>query len=219
MKLKSRLALCGFLLAATSLAAQSVVQTVNFNHTASYTLSDTASVNLVGTTFFTGIFDPFDSSLGTLDSMVIAWDLANTADGTLGSSGGYLSLSVVGNLTLNGAVYQGGVTGNDAYGGAPNKAFSLSAPVTATDTFLATDEDHANYDVATGDSVFTVGYGAPVKFSSSFGLESFEALTSGSVTVTYNYTATAVPEPATCAVILSLLALAGAVGLKRRRRC
>jgi hypothetical protein len=212
--------LIGVALSATvALRAQTVVQTVNFNETATYTEAS-GTVEHVDSTFFTGTFNPFDASLGTLDSFVIEWTLANTGAGTLGSLGGSLSLTVSGSLALDGDIYHGGVVGFQGTGGPPNAPFSLSAPVTATDTFLSsgagTDYDIAFLTLVTGESDFTIAYTAPVEFSIVSGSATFDASTIGNVTLTYNYTAANVPEPATAAALAGLGALALAA-LRRRR--
>ncbi|MFH1499249.1 MAG: hypothetical protein ABII82_15650 [Verrucomicrobiota bacterium] len=220
MKSTTILLIAVALSATAGLRAQTVVQTVNFNETATYT-DAAGTVEHVDSTFFTGTFNPFDASLGTLDSFVIQWTLANTGAGTLGVSGGSLSLTVSGSLSLNGDIYHGGVVGFQGTGGPPNTPFSLSAPVTATDTFLSsgagTDYDTAFLTLVTGDSDFTIGYTAPVVFSIVSGSATFDASTIGDVTLTYHYTAAAVPEPATAAALAGFVTLALAASRRRRR--
>ncbi len=211
----SGLALSG----AAGLQAQTVVQTVNFNESATYT-SVSGPVQLVDSSFFAGVFDPFDDALGTLDGFVIEWTLANTATGNLGGAGGSVSLTVVGSFTLSGENYHDAVTGIDATGGPPNAGISLSAPIAETDTFLVSaagvDYDAGLLAAVTGDGSFTIGFNAPVNFSVS-GSATFDASTAGNVTLTYQYTPTVVPEPAGVAALAGLGAL-GAVVWRRRRR-
>lgn len=202
-----------------NLRAQSVVQSVNFSESTTYP-AVSGSVQHVDASFFLGTFDPFNDALGTLDSFQIEWNLTNTGTGNFGGSGGSISLSVVGALTLNGSGYHNAVTGNDATGGPPNGAFSLSAPIAVTDAFLVsgagTDYDSAYLAALTGNSTFTLGYTAPVNFSVS-GLATFDASTLGSATLTYNYTPAAVPEPSTYTAIFGTLALAAACFRRRSR--
>lgn len=217
MNLKTSLLLPGFLLIAASLAAQSVEQTVSFDHAATYT-EVTESVKHVDSSFFTGSFDPFDSSLGTLDSFVIAWDVSNTVTGTLNGSGGAPSASVGGLLTLNGTQYDTFAIGNGT-GGPPGTPYSFSIAIAATNTFLVsgagTDYASEFLDAVTGASPFTVAYSSAVSVSPT-GAMTFDVATLGDLTVTYNYTPAAVPEPATFAAILGLAVLAGTILARRR---
>lgn len=216
MKLSRILFLALVLFGVVGLRAQTVVQTVNFSESDTFT-AVTSSVQLVDSSFFIGTFDPFDDSLGTLTSYVIEWNLTNTGTGSFGGSGGSLSVSVVGSLTLNGNNYDNGVTGGNGTGGGPSQPFSVSASIERTNTFLVSEadtEDELTYLTAvTGANTFTLGYTAPVNFSIGFGSATFDASTSGSVTLTYNYTA--VPEPSTYAAIIGALAL-GFVTWRRR---
>lgn len=202
----------------TGLRAQTFVQTVNFNETTSYT-AVSGAVQHVSSSFFVGTFDPFDDALGTLTSFVIEWDLANTATGNLGGSGGSISLSVSGGLTFNGDLHRGGIVGADATGGPPFGAIALSAEIEETDTFLVSgsgvDYDSDYLTAVLGEETFSVGYTAPVNFSVS-GAATFDAVSSGSVTLTYHYTA--VPEPSTYAILGGFVALTAAVWHRRRSR-
>jgi hypothetical protein len=219
MKSKTIL-LIGVALSATAgLLAQTVVQTANFNETDSYTDVSTG-FELVDDTFFTGTLNPFDDSLGTLDSFVITWTLANTGSGTFGSLGGSISLTVSGSLTLDGDIYHGGIVGFNGTGGGPGGILSLSAPVSASDTFLVSEAgdayDTAFLELVTGESSFSIGYTAPVTFFFASGSATFDASTVGNVSLIYNYTA--VPEPAVAAALAGLGALGAAVFRRRRSR-
>lgn len=205
------------LIGVAGLHAETVVQTVNFSESATYTAVN-GPVQLVDSSFFTGVFDPFDDALGTLDSFVIEWTLANTATGNLGGAGGSVSLTVTGSFTLNGDIYRGGVVGADGGGGPPNGPIALSAPIAEIDTFLVSGAG-ADYDAdllaaVSGEDTFIIGFSAPVDFSVS-GSATFDASTVGDVKLTYNYSA--VPEPAGVAGLAGLGALAFAACHRRRR--
>lgn len=218
MKLPALL-LLGSMIAAASLSAQTSVQTVTFDQSTTFTAAS-GSVQLVDSSFFTGSFNPFNSALGTLDSFEIEWTLANTGTGNFGASGGSISESVSGQLTLNGSIYHAGVLGANGTGGGPNGTIALSAPIGETDTFLVsgagTDYAAAYLTAVTGTDPFTLAFTAPVNFSISSGTATFDAATSGSVKLTYHYTAAAVPEPATYAAIAGLLVLGLALWHRRR---
>ena len=193
---------------ATSLRAQTVEQIVIFNHSKDYTVASD-SVQFVDSSFFVGTFDPFDSSLGTLDSFVIEWTLANTATGNL-VAGGSVSISVVGHFRLNDILYHPAVSGNSGTGGPAGGLLNLSAPIAETDHFAASEAgttyDSALLTAVTGSEAFTVSYDAPINFSFPFGSSAtFTAATIGSVKVTYHYTA-AIPEPSTYAALVGLAA-------------
>jgi hypothetical protein len=194
-----------------------VEQTVAFDHAATYT-AVTGSVEHVDASFFTGSFDPFDSSLGTLDSFVIAWNVSNTVTGTLNGSGGAPSASVGGPLTLNGTQYDVFANGIGT-GGPPGVPYSFSMPIAATNTFLVsgagTDYASAFLDAVTGASPFTVAYSSAITVSTTSAM-TFDVATLGDLVVTYNYTAAAIPEPAACAAILGLAVLAGTILVRRR---
>ena len=188
------------------------MQTVNFSEADTFT-AVSSSVQLVDSSFFTGTFDPFDDSLGTLTSYAIVWNLTNTASGT---HGGSMSMSISGSLTLNGDVYEGGVVASQSIGGPPGASFSFSRPVEETHTFVVAEADTvdelAYLAAVTGGSTFTLAYTAPINFTPG-GVSTFDAATSGSVTLTYHYTA--VPEPSTYTAILGGLAI-GFVAWRRR---
>lgn len=212
MKLSRILLLTLVLFGVNGLRAQTVVQTVNFSESDTFT-AVTSAVQLVDSSFFTGTFDPFDDSLGTLTSYVIEWNLTNTASGT---HGGSMNMSITGSLTLNGDVYEGGVVANQAIGGPPGASFSFSQPVEETHTFVVSEADTVDeltyLAAVTGGSTFTLAYTAPINFTPG-GLSTFNAATSGSVTLTYHYTA--VPEPSTYAAILGGLAIGFVMWRKR----
>jgi hypothetical protein len=209
--------LAGLLLVGVAGAkAQTVVQTVNFDETTNYP-GVSGSFEHVGSSFFTGVFDPFDGSLGTLESFVIEWTLINTATGNLGVSGGSVSMSVSGSLLLDGIFYRGGVVNADGTGGPPNAGISLSASIAETDTFLVSgagvDYGFGLLSVVTGADSFTLAFNAPVNFSVS-GSATFDASTLGDVTLTYSYTP--VPEPSSSAALLGAFAVGLAVWRRRR---
>ncbi len=199
--------------------AQTTVQTVEFNFTENYNEAAATTFTHVGSSFFTGSFAPFDASLGTLDSFVVSWNLANAVDGTFGGSGGSVLIELDGGLTLNGISYTTVRNGNSR-GGAPGSAVAYSVPTISETTFLVSAAgetyDPRLLDAVAGATSFGLSYASPVTVQVS-GSAVFDVITSGAVSLTYNYTASAVPEPASGAMLLGGFAGMGAM-MRRRRR-
>jgi hypothetical protein len=204
---------------AVAAEAQTLVQTVTFDKTTTYE-GASGSFNHVDSAFFTGTFNPFDSSLGELVSFQVTWTLSNTAIGTIVDASGGVTISLGGYTYIAGDVAtSGGSNGSD--GGDPGYEFSLSVPINIDSAFLVSESgstyDPAYYNTVTGAGTFTLNYASAVNLNVS-SVANFEMTTTGSVTLTYNYIpASAVPEPASFAAIFGGLVFAG-TALSRRRR-
>lgn len=208
------------LTAAAGLQAATVVQTVDFDYSDSYVLPAGDSVEHVDATFFSGSFLPFNSSLGTLESITISWDVANTISGNTNASGNAPQASFGSSLFVNEISYAGTGGGNST-GGAPGTPFSIQADIADTTTLQVSDFG-STYDPAilaaiTGGSPYDVRYPSAITLLNSSGNDMvFDVATLGTVTVTYNYAAV-VPEPASCAALFGLVAL-GLVASRRRHQ-
>lgn len=217
MKLRQISGLGVALFGIPGLQAATVEQTAHFNESATYT-NVSSAVQLIDTAFFSGTFDPFDNSLGTLTGFVIEWSLESTATGNIGPAGGMVTLQLLGPLTINGSTYQFITPILESFGGAPNSPIALSVPFVQTHTFLVSgagdDYDSAYLDAVMGDAHLTISFGSAVDYSVS-GSATFDAATLGTVTLRYNYTA--VPEPATFTAFAGV-AMLGVAAWHRRRR-
>lgn len=193
----------------TILSAQSVVQSQNFSASA---YLDTPGYNqiIVPSTLLDATFQPFDSSLGTLESFTIAWTLAVTWDYVVGDGGNH-SVGISGTLFLNDTGYSGTGGGN---GHSLPGSGSLSIDRTPSSTFGPADA--TLWSLVTGASAFDARFTTPVEVT-ILGDASVDLTLASTATLTYAYTATAVPEPGTFALLSGLVALVP-VCFRRRRR-
>ncbi len=194
--------------------AATVVQTKTYTFSASLNGSGSVPPNASGIAL---TVDPFDASLGTLESFTISWAPATvTFTGVVNPTGGNGSLSggLGGTLSIDGAGYGGRSNGSGASGGA-NASLDASFTLSATsDTFL----------VSGAGTTYNPAYLASVRDSTPFDISlsntasySYTNLASGLISVsmplTVTYTYTPVPEPS--AAVLGGL---GALALLRRRK-
>lgn len=206
-----------FLSAVAGLQAATVVQTVEFDYSDSYVLPAGESVSHVDATFFSGSFLPFSASLGTLESITISWVVENTVSGNTNASGNTPQLSFGSSLYVNASSYSG-MGGGGSTGGPPGTPFSMPANTSNTTTLQVADFG-GSYDPAilaaiTGVDSYDVSYPSAITLANLSAHDmAFDVVTSGTVTVTYNYAA--VPEPASCAALVGLVAL-GFVASRRR---
>jgi hypothetical protein len=165
-------------------------------------------------------FQPFDSNLGTLDSVEFFWNLTMEAEGTTGAGGGSMSFSFGATLYVDDVDYNGFGSGG-GNGGPPDSLVSDSANDSQTTILLPTDTEDfqiAIWNKVTGSSDFTVsGYASDGTFSAyeffgSFSDANISYAEDSVLSLTYNYTA--VPEPATAGLLL----LGSALLLRRRNR-
>jgi hypothetical protein len=160
---------------------------------------------VVNTGDFTSTVSAFDSSLGTLNSFSIVWDMFFEMNGTVRNatpSTGSISGGASGNVIVNGIGYNGG-GGSNSIGGDPGEIISASFAVNVSDIFLSEDAgifyDPQILAMVLGSSDFDLGYDASYipRYNN---LNGATASARGSVTLTYDYTATAVTSPITIAI-------------------
>ena len=157
--------------------------------------------------------EPFDLSLGTLESITVAWNA--TVTGTISHSSG-ISIKTTGDERLIlGSVHYSGFGSEKA--GEKTATFTLQG----THTFLVSEAniryDPALLDWVTGASNYDVRWtgGLVFRIVNAFDGETYHASADGSVSVTYTYSA--IPEPSTYALIFGSAAL-GLVAWRRRRK-
>lgn len=162
---------------------------------------------------FTASITPFDSSLGTLESFTVDWDL--TVTGTIYTSTG-MQIGVgnvsSGNFSVAGTAYYG--LGNGG-GGAKTATFTVHT-TPPHDTFLVSTANPAILGAVTGASDYEVSWDIrpDLGIQNSIDGESYNASAVGSVSVTYTYAA--VPEPSTAALLAGAATLIGALVFRRR---
>lgn len=161
-------------------------------------------------------FQPFDSSLGTLESFTLVWTLKVQCDYVIGSGGNAMVTggvdSILGGVTVMGS---GGGNGHSV-AGSSSKEFNANSTASFTVATISGNPGAAAYDVVTGASAFTAVYNSSLSALLS-GTASVDVQVTAAAKLTYVYAAAPVPEPATCAA----LAGAGVMGLaciRRRRR-
>ncbi len=204
------------LLSAVAANAATSVQTETLSFTKTFSGTATESIPMLST--FTMAVDPFDPSLGTLDSFTISWAPFGSYSSTVISSspGGNTNANLGGVVYLNNTAFNG-------IGGAGNGSASTNGLITGTLAFpsgpIVTTVQAATPGSTTNQALLALVTGSgplALRWDTPLGL-GYGYVTDGTVTVgvvgtmTYNYTA--VPEPS--AMVL------GAVGMLaclRRRR-
>jgi len=203
-----------FLLLAGLLPAAEISQTDSF--TTSGTFSGAGNHDLIPDGLFTATFQPFDGSLGTLESFSIVWTLNVTWDYTLGAGDNH---SVGGGVTayLNNVSYNGsGGGGGHSLPGTGTRSLNPNVTSTYTVASISGGTGASLLAIVTGDDPFQARY--EETFSGSFiGNPSINLTALAGVTLTYTYTPAAVPEPSTYALLAGAVALGGA-GWRHRRR-
>jgi MYXO-CTERM domain-containing protein len=189
-------------------SAATVIQTASFEIQQPLT---PGSTTFGGPDFFVTQIEPFDSSLGNLDSVSVVWEVDGQVLGTL-ESGGSASVSYGGTVFL-GSIGIGAFGGGNGAGGGPGTPlalpFSMAPGSLASETLL----DSSNTDVwalVNGTESFTASWASPFTFNIE-GTVSGTATGNVSLAVVYHYTA--IPEPSGTA-----LALVSAFTLLARRR-
>ena len=200
-------------LSATSAQAATVVQTEHWGTTEQITAGDgsfdypTASV--------TKTLDPFNTALGTLDSVTINWSFGVAISGIAGENASVnMGMNPNGwvNSTIFGGVGSAGYYANlsqGAFSGATTTTFYGEQYFTAANAGVTCNP--AFWPIVSGASTFEA------RLDGGLGYATYYSLTSGTVTRTIDlvatYTYAAVPAPGAAA----LIGLAGMVATRRRR--
>jgi hypothetical protein len=218
------------LLLAGAVQASVITNAVNFSD--SQTTSGSGVIVHAGSSGLTGNFSPFNTSLGTLDSFIINWQVAISASGTANAnaSGGGISEGLGGSTYLNAIAYNGFGGGKGA-GGAPNAAIpTTTATASNVRTHLPSDAgityDPTLLSIVTGGSNFDITFknvGGNTVYNTYTNMADITSTMTGSVTLTYNYTPAVpepspVPEPSTFALLCLGLGVAGFVR-KKMTKC
>lgn len=208
-------------------AAAAQAQTVALVQTQAFSFSDSGTITIVDedgftvypvlpTNFFSATFQPFNSTLGTLESISLNWSPAASATNT-----GTLDAGMF--LAGGGTVYIGDNPYNGLSGGFANSSTGeMSFTATANNTWpvVGFPGNPALLALFTGDNPFGVRSDANLQLSFSSDdpvVESYTMGVTGGVTLTYNYIA-AVPEPSTYAALAGAACMGAAAWMRRKRR-
>ena len=206
-------------LSATSAQAATVVQTEHWGTTEQITAGDgsfaypTASV--------TKTLDPFNTALGTLDSVTINWSFGVAISGIAGE-GASVNIGMSPNGWVNSTNF-GGVGNAGYYASLSQGAFSgaTTTPFYFEQYFTAANAgvtcNPAFWPIVSGASSFQAKLGPFEGALQNGGYANYYRLTSGTVTTSIDlvatYTYSAIPTPGAAA----LIGLAGAFMSRRRR--
>lgn len=199
-----------FTLFPNALQADSRVQSETFDSSDfSFSFSGVTSTNY-GATFSFNV-DQFNPSLGTLDGVSVSYSFVVDTQVTLGSTSGGATFSGGGSFVwdANSFYGTGGGAGN---GGGPFSTITLSYNISGTVT--PGGDNGLTLDMVKGTGTSVLSFQPGFSVSVPDGASASGALTSGSLSITYDYTPVAVPEPAT----LGLATLAAGLVLLRFRR-
>jgi len=193
-------------------SAATVVQTKTMTFT--HTLSQGNTGAPVGS-IFTMSLNPFDESLGTLESFTISWVPTANATGTVGSSSvGGVGAGFGGNLSLDGASFASS-SGGGSKSDIANSQVATTITVSGHNTTYLASNAGVTYNPALlaaviGDETFDLKWDGTVS-------PLYSNLVAGQIDLqviaTVTYTFTAVPEPS----VMLLGAASGMIFLRRRR--
>jgi hypothetical protein len=200
----------------------SVPQTFNFPFTFS-AVTPSASVQNVflpdpGT--FVATVLPFNTNLGTLDSVNVKWTFGGSWSAVSGESGGSATINLSGTAYVNATAYNSNGSGG-SNSAAANTSFSVvQSPTYIDNTFIGANAgvtyNAVLWSALSGNSSYLVKLdkGATNRIAYYANLASGTLTTNTDLVVTYNYTAAAVPEPG---AFLPAAALVMGAFLRRRR--
>jgi hypothetical protein len=191
--------LLGTVALASSLTADTLVQSADFAASNAGNLyNGTGSAAVVSPGFFSRNMQPFDLSMGTLQSFTVKWEISGMLSGTAGPTGGNASVSFTNPaggvyFTIAGGIYDGGGGGN-GNGAGPGQPFVVNLPATGamvSDKTYAVADAGVGYDptiltALTGTSPFATAFtgGVTVNYGT---VADLAASVTGKVTLTYTY--------------------------------
>lgn len=210
-------------LSASGGLVQSATLSQTFNFSDTVTVSGTGKiVHANASGIISSNFNPFNSSLGTLQSFKIDWTATVTASGTTSATGGSFNPSLGGTLYIGANSYDGD-GGSNGTGGGPNTFVGpITAAINKSNSFLVSNAN-VTYNpnilsTVTGGSPFNIRYsngGTDTIYTNYSTMASITSVLTGSVTLTYTYEAAAVPEPTSFAI--GSLLCTSLIAMRRRK--
>ena len=218
------LALCACLTLQSAHAVSTITQTFDFGGQFTEVNTTPGSFHRYDyPAFFSASVTPFNTTLGTLESVTVLWTYSSSFQGLTGSApaGGEASVSIGGTFYIGNSGYDGNGTGG-SNGAASDTSFTFTTETIADQTeFTAAkagvSQDPAIWAAVTGNS----SYAAKWALSGTNNGLQYINLASGTLDtdltldVTYHYTPSPVPEPAS--VLGSIALLSGGMFFRRRK--
>lgn len=231
MTLKSTL-LVSFILPIAAQAIGTLTQTYNFNE-ALYVSETNMTEETEGSAPYSfATFDQFDTSLGTLDSVTVVWDLDYSIGFTVDDGvAGEARMNFSSSLSVEGITYNG--TGDERSDGTSGDEgiTSINKTMNLSHSFTFVDGNHnpaidsyftgtGTFDIEYGDASSNPGTylfqpGRPGPYEGPMLTAYLKRDASSNVVLTYNYTP--VPEPNALPMALGFCALVSTSLIRRRR--
>jgi hypothetical protein len=186
---------CFVLIALCPIAAgESVSQHAHFEHSNAGALySGSGKSTLVAEGFFSAVFQPFDSTLGVLDSFTINCNIGGVLSGEVGplDAPATAEAGLGGTFTIAGSGFDGAGGGNGG-GAIHGEPLDVSFAIPSHEKTLTVENAGKTYDPAIlaaiqGDQPVEVAYTSSVVVSYS-NVEDLSAFVEGTISLTYHYT-------------------------------
>ncbi len=186
-------------LAARPLVAETVVQPANFSASNEGNLyNGFGSEALVPNDFFTATFQPFNATLGTLQSFTIHCEIEGLLEGTIGQDGdeGNANAGLGGTFSIGGIAFSGTGGGNNGVG-ATGEPIEVSFAIPTFEQTLTAANAGVSYhpdilSTVTGSQPFALSFGTPPEANSPVqvnysNVADLAASVAGTITLTYTY--------------------------------